>query len=1051
MAHELRFRLLGPVEVESAGRAVPINAARHRAVLAMLLLSANRHVPRDVLIDRIWNGVPPDGAVKTLQSYVSRLRTLLGGAIEAGRDGRSYRLVADPAAVDASLFADLVAEGRAALERGDPAGADAAFTRALGLWRDRPLADLAGEYRFADEAARRYEALRVDAVEGAFQAAGALGPLAGRADDLGAAVARHPDRAVLRELHLRALYEAGRQDDALAAYGEYRRERRDRGLDPEPAVDRLHRRILRQDPALAPAPGVPPGFVGRVGPLSRLRTAWQAAAAGRGRCVLLHGEAGIGKTWLVNRIADEVLAAGGLVASGSPHDATGPSAFRPWRQVLEMIGADGAVAPDREQQFGAVVAALRRASAVRPLLVLLDDVHEADAGSVKLLSYVVRLLPGTRILLVAVARDPADGPPAVDWPEAADRLRRLPGVESLRLGPFDDGEIAQLVSYEIERPPDPELLAAVTGRAGGNPLFAVELTRLLADERALARLRRTGRLPGVPPVVRDAVRRRAHGLPARCRAMLALAAVLGMEFELAVLAADPAAGGDDLDALVHLAIGQRFVEEVRPGVLYFGHPLVHEAIYDDIPRHQRERLHARAIAAIERVHHDRLDAHAERLAHHWLQIAGAQARRNAAAYAVRASRQAAGMLAWEDAARLRQVALDLDDRGDPAATAELLLDLGDLLVRAGEFRFAGERYLEALALAPPPDLFLRGALGFTEGATYFYAASADHAVRLLEQALAMVGDTDPALRARILAGLGAAMVWETTGHTDTNRARRDARTAEAIRLAREARDRRVLTRALSARVGAIWRQDNAAERMALADDLVALAEATGEHDLHSGITGQILLYHHDLGRLPTAAGDPAALEPTLLVHQGRVAQHTHLWRLGTAAFLVDTGRPAEARELFADAVASLDEVPPSAHWLCTMTLAADLCTVFADADAADRIRDRLLPYAGQHGVITYGFGAVGSVAHFLGQVAGVLGDWKEADNHFQFAVEANRRLGAPPLVARTQLEYGRMLVNGGQSGERERADVLLAAAAATAQRLGMRPVLREARTLRARR
>jgi DNA-binding SARP family transcriptional activator len=120
----LVYRLLGPLDVVVDGSVVPIRAARHRAVLALLLLSANRFVSRDVLIDRVWNGTPPDGAVKTVQSYVSRLRTLLDGAgprlgvVVAGHGGRAYRLEVAPEAVDTTVFTGLVADGRTALDTG---------------------------------------------------------------------------------------------------------------------------------------------------------------------------------------------------------------------------------------------------------------------------------------------------------------------------------------------------------------------------------------------------------------------------------------------------------------------------------------------------------------------------------------------------------------------------------------------------------------------------------------------------------------------------------------------------------------------------------------------------------------------------------------------------------------------------------------------------------------------------------------------------------------------------------------------------------------------
>src|SRR4051794_32640773 len=182
-------------------------------------------------------------------------------------------------------------------------------------------------------------------------------------------------------------------------------------------MTRLPRRILRQAPAL-PAPDAPalrgppgrpaavPGLIGRAAPLARLGTALSGAATGRGRCVLVQGEAGIGKSTLAAGLIDAALSEGLAVAYGSPHDSTGSLAFRPWLQALDAITAidpaaraalssdatpDGAAAP-RERRFAAVAAALRAAAARQPLMVLLDDLHDADAGSAKLLLHVARQL-----------------------------------------------------------------------------------------------------------------------------------------------------------------------------------------------------------------------------------------------------------------------------------------------------------------------------------------------------------------------------------------------------------------------------------------------------------------------------------------------------------------------------------------------------------------------------------------------------------------------------------------------------------------------------------
>jgi hypothetical protein len=218
----------------------------------------------------------------------------------------------------------------------------------------------------------------------------------------------------------------------------------------------------------------------------------------------------------------------------------------------------------------------------------------------------------------------------------------------------------------------------------------------------------------------------------------------------------------------------------------------------------------------------------------------------------------------------------------------------------------------------------------------------------------------------------------------------------------------------------------------------------------TNVTVQALLYHREVGRVPAAIpGGIGQLERSLAAHAGGNRTLDQAWRAGAADLLVRLGRRAEAQELFEELQAQgFDGVPLGPQWLCTLVLAADLCAVFDCADGADRLVGLLAPHADRFAVVTFGAGGLGSVAHYLGQLAGVLGDSKEADNQFKAAADAHRRLGAPPLVARTQLEHARVLLRDGRSPERNRALGLLSAAAVTGARLGMAPLLREVEALR---
>ena len=250
----LEFRILGPLEVRAGGVAVPMGGPRQRALLALLLLSSNRVVSRDRLIDELMLDHPGEKATRALTVQVSRLRK----ALEAV-DGSEPRLVASPPGyvlrvkageLDLDTFERLLAEGRTAFESGDPAGAAAALREAEALWRGRPLADLEFE-PFARLEVERLEELRLAAVEDRIEADLELGRHAALVPELEAMVAEHPLQERLRRLLMVALYRAGRQAEALNAYRDGRRELLDElGLEPGPELVELERAILVHDPAL---------------------------------------------------------------------------------------------------------------------------------------------------------------------------------------------------------------------------------------------------------------------------------------------------------------------------------------------------------------------------------------------------------------------------------------------------------------------------------------------------------------------------------------------------------------------------------------------------------------------------------------------------------------------------------------------------------------------------------------------------------------------------------------------------------------------------------
>ena len=211
---QMRFQVLGPVAVESNGKTASLGGPKQRAVLAMLIAGAGEAVPIDRIVDGVWGDDPPGSVETSIHSYVSNLRTALGGGIE--RVGAAYRLEAQRDEVDAALFESLLDDGRSLIPT-NAAKAAETLRVALSLWRGRPYADLDGVPGL-DAEVRRLEDLRLAGVEARIDADLAIGRHRTVIGELEALTAEHPLREGFRARHMIALYRDGRQAEALRAY-----------------------------------------------------------------------------------------------------------------------------------------------------------------------------------------------------------------------------------------------------------------------------------------------------------------------------------------------------------------------------------------------------------------------------------------------------------------------------------------------------------------------------------------------------------------------------------------------------------------------------------------------------------------------------------------------------------------------------------------------------------------------------------------------------------------------------------------------------------------
>jgi DNA-binding SARP family transcriptional activator len=245
----MEFRVLGPLEAIAGGEQIPLGGAKQRALLAVLLLNANRVVSTDRLIDDLWGERPPATAAHSIQVYVSQLRKALGRErLTTQKPG--YLLRVQQTELDLHRFEQLLGKGREALGAGDAEAAAQTLRAGLELWRGPALAEF--EYdSFAQSAITRLEELRLAAVEERIEADLALGRHAELVGELEALVERHPLRERARAQLMLAFYRSGRQAEALECFQSARRSLVDElGIDPSPALQTLHKQMLNQDAGL---------------------------------------------------------------------------------------------------------------------------------------------------------------------------------------------------------------------------------------------------------------------------------------------------------------------------------------------------------------------------------------------------------------------------------------------------------------------------------------------------------------------------------------------------------------------------------------------------------------------------------------------------------------------------------------------------------------------------------------------------------------------------------------------------------------------------------
>ena len=962
----VRLRLSSALRVDSAGGTLAgrdLGSRKARSLLALLASTRGRPVATDRIVEALWGDRPPADPAANVATLVSRLRRAVGQDLVVGLPG-AYAL-GGPWLLDLAEAEQLCAQAASRVEAGEHAMAEAAAAAALELLgTEAALLDEEDDdwvVRVRHEAA----ALRRETRHHRVAALLALDTgLAVAVASAGTLPDPYDERAVCDLM--RALAADGQAAAALETYERLaRRLREDLGTEPDRTTSELHLALLRAPGAVAAPDGVarvamnvpqPVSLVGRKDELELLHQAWAGVAAGGDEgLVLVVGEGGIGKTRLLDAVAEMCAATGGAVLRGRCHPAERSlflqpfvDALRPaltglpldalvtvvrdheaaWVSLLPDLGGvvRGAQAPpaDRDLQrratYDAVLAALRRLAVTRPLVLVVDDLQDAGVATVDLLGYLAGQLVGSRVLLVAAVR--SEDPTVVE--RLGDRARLI------RLQPLEAAAVDALAAAAGLTGQGAQVMA----RTAGHPLSVVECLRALSSGDT-----------GVPASLSAAVLARVERLGAEERAVVEAGAVLRRRLDPRLLAALT-----ELSEVGATRHGEELTRSglfVRSGAVYeFANDLFQECVYATLPEAVAAAYHRRA-ADLTSDRPEVMAAHAHavgddaRAARGWL-LAGEEALRAAAVEDARTLVErclAVPELAGETRARALLVRGRVHEAGMSWTAA--IEDIDAALAWA---RSSGERRLELVALrarggdaAVGAQLGAQELLGPLEAGVRLAAelgdrrAEADFASRLTILEASRLRLADARQRAdRVLARARAAhsedgVVLALDGLKTVAWYLGDASALSAVvqelePMVRARADAWLIQWVVfeSAFVPAAHdRWDEAAERMAHARDL----------NLRSGFpayAGYLRAYEGWLARL---AGD---LDGARRLGRGSVevtsaVDHPwwHSWAAGLlAATLVETGDRAEAEVVARAGLEARSGTARPGRLLCAAALAA---------------------------------------------------------------------------------------------------------------------------------
>ncbi len=536
-------------------------------------------------------------------------------------------------------------------------------------------------------------------------------------------------------------------------------------------------------------------IVGRARELDVFRSAFKRMLAGRRQLLLISGEPGIGKTCCAEALADVAEDQGALVLSGRCHEEAGAPPYWPWVQILrayvdassldELRLTMGAAANDiaalvpelvdishrphsatgamgdaniaRFRVFDAVRQFFHQATHQVPITLVLDNLHWADAPSLSLLEFLCQELLRSRLLIVGTYRD-SDASAKSPLMSTLGCLRRDPDVERVHLTGLSRTAIGEVAEHLCEVSLSEAALKMIYQRTDGNPLFAIELIKVLIDESAGGEI---GAIPArIPAGVHETIGRRLMRLSDACNELLGVAAVHGRQFSAHEIAATTGQQVQQVLSALEPAARAGIVQSSAeaPGSYQFTHALIRDTIYEDLAVVDRLHLHALAGDALVNIHAAQLESTLSRIAHHYYAAAAMGDNDKAVSFALQAADSAVRMYAYDDALLHYDHVIEMLERsGKPPdeRLARAYILKGSALYRLGH----PQRSIEVLLAAVNRTRVL--GVELLVDALMLLAMSSRHVeqqhfVPLLDRALALLPEADSVARAKALATLAFA-------------------------------------------------------------------------------------------------------------------------------------------------------------------------------------------------------------------------------------------------------------------------------------------------------